>query len=115
MRVLLGGTFDPDIATLEPEEVMAVAQDEVAKLYGLSVAPLYRRARLWPKAIPQYEIGHGAKVAKIEAELARTPGLYLAGNALYGAAFGKAAARGVVCGWEAIDFLATSSQSGRPG
>jgi oxygen-dependent protoporphyrinogen oxidase len=104
MRVLLGGTFDPDIATLEPEEVMAVAQDEVAKLYGLSVAPLYRQARLWSKAIPQYEIGHGVKVAKIEAELARTPGLYLAGNALYGAAFGKAAARGAWCGRKAIDF-----------
>jgi oxygen-dependent protoporphyrinogen oxidase len=104
MRVLLGGSFDPDIATLDPEEVIALATQDVAKLYGLSVAPLYKRARLWPKAIPQYEIGHGAKVATIEAELARTPGLYLAGNALYGAAFGKAAARGAWCGRKAIDF-----------
>ncbi len=108
MRVLLGGTFDPDIATLEPEEVVALAKADVAKLYGLSVAPIYQRARLWSKAIPQYELGHGAKVAKIEAELARTPGLYLAGNALYGPAFGKAAARGAACGREAIGFLTTS-------
>ncbi|GMR23511.1 MAG: protoporphyrinogen oxidase [Acidobacteriota bacterium] len=108
VRVLLGGTFDPDIAALDPEEVVALAQGEVTKLYGLSVEPLYRRARLWSKAIPQYELGHGAKVVKIEAELARTPGLYLAGNALYGPAFGKAAARGAACGREAISFLATS-------
>lgn len=112
MRVLLGGAFDPDIASLDPEQVMAVARDDVAKLYGLSLAPLYQRARLWPKAIPQYELGHGAKVSKIEAELARAPGLYLAGNALYGAAFGKAAARGASCARKAIDFLATASQSG---
>ena len=111
MRVLLGGSFDPDIASLDPEEVMALAKDDVAKLYGLSVAPLYQRARLWPKAIPQYEIGHGTKVAKIEAELARTPGLYLAGNVLYGPAFGKAAACGASCGHKAIDFLAMSSPS----
>jgi len=115
MRVLLGGSFDPDIATLDPEEVIALAKDDVAKLYGLPVAPLYQRARLWPKAIPQYEIGHGAKLAKIEAELAQTPGLYLAGNALYGTAFGKAAARGASCGRKAIDFLATSSPSGQTG
>ena len=108
VRVLLGGTFDPDIATLDPEEVMALAENDVAKLYGLSVAPLYRRARLWSKAIPQYELGHGVKVVKIEAELTRTPGLYLAGNALYGPSFGKAAARGAACGREAIAFLATS-------
>ena len=112
VRVLLGGTFDPDIATLDPEEVVALAENDVAKLYGLSVEPLYRRARLWSKAIPQYELGHGAKVVKIEAELARTPGLYLAGNALYGPAFGKAAARGAACGQEAVDFLVTSSRSG---
>ena len=112
VRVLLGGTFDPDIATLDPEEVVALAENDVAKLYGLSVEPLYRRARLWSKAIPQYELGHGAKVVKIEAALARTPGLYLAGNALYGPAFGKAAARGAACGQEAVDFLVTSSRSG---
>ena len=63
---------------------------------------------MWSKAIPQYELGHGAKVVKIEAELTRTPGLYLAGNALYGPSFGKAAARGAACGREAIGFLATS-------
>ncbi len=112
VRVLLGGTFDPDIATLDREEVVALAENDVRKLYGLSVEPLYRRARLWTKAIPQYELGHGAKVVRIEAELARTPGLYLAGNALYGPAFGKAAARGAACGQEAVDFLVTSSRSG---
>lgn len=105
IRVLLGGAFDPEISALDAEDVIAVAESEVSRLYGLSMPPTFRRARLWPKAIPQYELGHGARVSRIEFELARTPGLFLAGNTLYGPSFGKAAARGVACAAAALDHL----------
>jgi oxygen-dependent protoporphyrinogen oxidase len=105
VRVLLGGAFDPDISKLDSNEVIAIAEKEMSKLLGVSVPPHYRRARLWPKAIPQYELGHGARLQSIETALARTPGLFLAGNALHGPASGKAAARGVTCANSALAFV----------
>lgn len=109
VRVLLGGAFDPDIAKLDPEAVTAIAEEEMARLLGVPQAPRYRRARLWPRAIPQYELGHLDRVRRIEGELAKTPGLFLAGNALYGPSFGKAAARGVACADAAIEYLSKQS------
>lgn len=109
VRVLLGGAFDPDVAKLDPEAVTAIAEEEMARLLGVPEAPRYRRARLWPRAIPQYELGHLDRVRRIEDELARTPGLFLAGNALYGPSFGKAAARGVACADAAVEYLSKPS------
>lgn len=106
VRVLLGGTFDPDIANLDEDAAAAIAESEMRRLFALSTAPHFLRARLWRQAIPQYELGHGAGAKLVDETLARTPGLFLAGNALHGTAFGKAAARGVACGERAVDWLA---------
>ena len=106
VRVLLGGTFDPEIAALEKDAVVAIAEGEMRRLFALSAAPRFLRARLWRQAIPQYELGHGARVKLVDEALAHVPGLFLAGNALHGTAFGKAAARGVVCGERAVEWLA---------
>ena len=105
VRVLLGGTFDPDIANLDEDAAAAIAEGEMRRLFALSTAPRFLRARLWRQAIPQYELGHGARVKLIDEALERAPGLFLAGNALHGTAFGKAAARGVACGERAVDWL----------
>jgi oxygen-dependent protoporphyrinogen oxidase len=105
IRVLFGGTFDPEIDRVEEGAIVETAKREMAKLLGLDAPPVFTRARLWPRAIPQYELGHNERLARIEKELEAHPGLYLAGNALYGTAFGKAAARGALCGKRAVEFL----------
>jgi oxygen-dependent protoporphyrinogen oxidase len=105
VRVLFGGSFDSEIDRVEEGAIVETAKREMAKLLGLDAPPVFTRARLWPRAIPQYELGHNERLARIEKEMERLPGLYLAGNALYGTAFGKAAARGVFCGKSAVEFL----------
>jgi oxygen-dependent protoporphyrinogen oxidase len=105
IRVLFGGSFDPEIDRVDEGAIVETAKREMAKLLGLDAPPVFTRARLWPRAIPQYELGHNERLARIEKELEAFPGLYLAGNALYGTAFGKAAARGVCCGRKAVEFL----------
>jgi oxygen-dependent protoporphyrinogen oxidase len=105
IRVLFGGSFDPEIDRVDEGAIVETAKREMAKLLGLDAPPVFTRARLWPRAIPQYELGHNDRLARIEKELEAFPGLYLAGNALYGTAFGKAAARGVLCGRKAVEFL----------
>jgi oxygen-dependent protoporphyrinogen oxidase len=105
VRVLLGGSFDPAIENVAPAEIEDIARREMASLFGLESAPLFSRVRVWKSAIPQYELGHRDRLRTIERELEAFPGLYLAGNALYGTAFGKAAARGVSCGKRAVESL----------
>ena len=40
--------------------------------------------RVWPEAIPQYNLGHGAFVERAAALEARHPGLHFSGNLLHG-------------------------------
>ena len=110
-RVLFGGSFDPEVSSLDPDEVVAIAEREIAALFRLETKPTFTEARLWNRAIPQYEIGHSERVEAIEKHLSELPGLYLAGNALYGVAFGKAAARGVHCGRDAVESLALEHEN----
>ena len=43
--------------------------------------------KLWPTAIPQYELGHDALMAQLEAAEAKAPGLWVCGNYRSGVAF----------------------------
>jgi oxygen-dependent protoporphyrinogen oxidase len=103
--MLFGGSFDPEVSGVEPAEIVRTAVEESKRLFSHDAEPRFTRARLWPRAIPQYEIGHLARLADIDRELSSFPHLYLAGNALHGPSFGKAAARGAHCGRAAVDSL----------
>ena len=105
VRMLFGGAFDSRVGELDPTEIVRTAIEESKRLFSLDAAPQLTRAWLWPRAIPQYEIGHRERLADIDRELRSFPHLYLAGNALHGPSFGKAAARGAHCGREAVDSL----------
>ena len=105
VRMLFGGSFDPRVDEVEPSEIARTAAEEMKRLFLFEAEPRFTRARLWSRAIPQYEIGHLARLADIDRDLLAFPHLYLAGNALHGPSFGKAAARGAICGREAVDSL----------
>ncbi len=109
VRVLFGGTFDPAIAELSPSEVIDLATREIRRMFRTDVKPIFARAKLWPQAIPQYALGHRERVARVERSLAGQPGLIIAGNALYGTSFGKAATRGAACGHQAVTYLSSET------
>lgn len=48
--------------------------------------PVWHRIVRWPRAIPQYHLGHLDRVQWIETRLVQHPGLFLGGNALHGVA-----------------------------
>lgn len=88
LRVIMGGAARPDILSEDDEALRARARDVLERTLGLHA----REDRSWvyrnPAAIPQYRLGHQARVARIEARLAAYPGLELAGNAYRGIAVG---------------------------
>ena len=87
VRAMYGGAVDPEAGALSESDLAALARAEVAKLYGLSDTPLIEHVVRVPRAIPQYEIGHSARVGRITAAMDALPGLSITGNALRGVAF----------------------------
>jgi oxygen-dependent protoporphyrinogen oxidase len=110
MRCMVGGATDPDAAQRTNDELVAIALVDLKKLLNLDdAAPTFTEVVRWPQAIPQYEIGHLARMERIQSAMTnleqRAPGLHLAGNYTAGVAFAKAAKAGDVAGREAAEQL----------
>jgi oxygen-dependent protoporphyrinogen oxidase len=86
LRTLVGGARAPELATLPDDDLVALVRAELEATMGLRwVEPTHLRIFRWPAAIPQYPVGHLARVAEVEARLAeRYPGLVVTGNHLHG-------------------------------
>jgi oxygen-dependent protoporphyrinogen oxidase len=84
----VGGATDNQVMTTPEAELAAQAEHEVANVLGISGAPVTRVLRRWPRALPQYNLGHAEVVTGLRAELSKLPGLFLAGNYLSGASIG---------------------------
>ncbi len=80
LTTFVGGMRQPEIAGLEDDELLAVVLQELKDIMQLAGVPDVVKIKRWPKAIPQYEIGHAARIAAIEDFERQTPGLFVAGN-----------------------------------
>ncbi|HMV51384.1 MAG TPA: protoporphyrinogen oxidase [Blastocatellia bacterium] len=84
----IGGATDPEAVRLGDDELVRIVHGDLSKALRVTGEPRRLPIRRWERAIPQYELGHAARVAKLDAALARLPGLHLAGNYLRGVAIG---------------------------
>jgi oxygen-dependent protoporphyrinogen oxidase len=102
IRVFLGGAVNRELLELTSDDLSKLAHRELSSLLEISGQPLWYDVVRWPQSMPQYHVGHLALVARIEARMARWPGLELAGNAYHGVGIpqcvrsGEAAAERVV-------------------
>ncbi len=87
IRVMLGGAHHPGIINDEPETILNKAIEEINNSYGLKSQPHKTFIKLWPKAIPQYELNYPTIREAIKQELHKTPELYLCANYLDGISF----------------------------
>lgn len=83
-RVFLGGALQAEIMALEDAAMLSTARAEFASLLGVTAAPTVAYVRRWPEAMPQYAVGHLARVAEIERATAALDGIHLAGAYLRG-------------------------------
>lgn len=87
LSAFLGGRTDPEIVdptTWDDDRLLGLVQDELRQAIGLSGPPVVATLRRWPRAIPQYEVGHGRFVALAEEIERALPGLAFACNFLGG-------------------------------
>jgi oxygen-dependent protoporphyrinogen oxidase len=84
LRVFAGGVLAAHLATLPDAELVAVAEQELAELLDVRGTPALVRVARHLRAMPQYEVGHLARIAAIEAATTRLGGLAVAGSAYRG-------------------------------
>ena len=84
LRVFIGGACQSGLLRLSSQQLIALAEREVADLLRIQGQPLFRHCTRQPGAMPQYHVGHRDRVARIEARLQQFPTLALAGSALHG-------------------------------
>jgi len=90
----IGGATDPDIIQLHEENIAAIVAEENARILGITGPPLEIAAWKYPRALPQYNLGHGHIVEAIRDAERTSPGLFFAGNYLEGPAVGKCVENG---------------------
>ncbi len=79
LTTFVGGARDPALAGSPPGEIAAAVERELAALLG-AASPQWREVVQWPRAIPQYTLGHLGRIAALEASEAAVPGLFFRGN-----------------------------------
>jgi len=84
LAVMVGGAKHRATAALDPAQLSGLAHEEVAAILGLRGAPALTRVTQWAHAIPQYDVGHAARLSQVDALVAGLPGLHLTGSAYRG-------------------------------
>jgi oxygen-dependent protoporphyrinogen oxidase len=86
LRAMAGGWNRPDIVGWDDDRLVRAVRDELRLALGIEAAPFFHDIVRWPRAIPQYHVGHLDRLRRIETRLTGHPGLFLTGNAYRGVA-----------------------------
>ena len=84
LRVFIGGALNESVLEAEDAALVGIARAEIGELLGATGTPLFTRVARYPRAMPQYHVGHAVRAEAIELAVARHPGLRLAGGAYRG-------------------------------
>ncbi len=105
LTTFVGGQRQPDLPRLAEDEIAALVHAEHGALLGARKAPLFQAVTRWPRAIPQYAVGHLGRVARAEAASRALPGLFFCANWKGGVAVGDCIRSGHQVADEATAYL----------
>jgi oxygen-dependent protoporphyrinogen oxidase len=83
----IGGATDPE-AVRHPEDLIPTVHKEIAPLLKIHGNPAFSHLAIYPKALPQYNLGHGERLAAIDEARKKHSNLWLVGNYLRGPSIG---------------------------
>jgi oxygen-dependent protoporphyrinogen oxidase len=84
LRTSLGRYGETEILRREDAELVDVSRHDLEAATGLAATPLETRVTRWDDGLPQYPVGHHARVARIREHLGKLPGLAVCGAAYDG-------------------------------
>jgi oxygen-dependent protoporphyrinogen oxidase len=86
LRAMCGGWNRGEMVDWPDDRLLRAVRDELAQTVGVRTPPVFHHIVRWHRAIPQYFLGHLARIAAIEQRLLQHPGLFAGGNAYRGVA-----------------------------
>lgn len=110
MRAFIGRAGDDDVINLSDEQLLQMVRDELHDVLGITAAPMLHRIFRWPKAMPQYTLGHLDRLAVLDRQLIDHPGLFVAGNAYRGIGLPDCIASGETAANQAAAYLQTVAE-----
>ena len=84
VRVFIGRAGQEADLPWDEAGLQAIAREEVRQTLGIAAEPLLARVYRWEKAMPQFNMGHPARLERIDWMVNLIPGLALAGNGYQG-------------------------------
>merc|ERR1711957_487758 len=85
----IGGSRDIGLADLSEEKIIEAVDEGCRQVLLQKDAPpaKFIGMKIWPTAIPQYELGHLPLIQELEMAESKLPGLWICGNYRTGVAF----------------------------
>jgi oxygen-dependent protoporphyrinogen oxidase len=105
VRCSVGRSGDVAVLQRDDDDLAALAAAELAESIGLTAKPVANRVTRWGGGLPQYNVGHLDRVARIRAAVAARPGLAVAGAAYDGVGIPACIATGRQAASQVIDHL----------
>jgi oxygen-dependent protoporphyrinogen oxidase len=84
LRAMLGGARRPELVNMLDAEILALVREELKRTMAVEAEPTEARIYRWVEGIPQYTVGHGERLARIEEVRAGHRGLFITGNSYRG-------------------------------
>nr|WP_189181473.1 protoporphyrinogen oxidase [Microbispora rosea] len=84
VRCSIGRLGEELVLQRDDSELTALAMNEMAEILGVRGLPLDTRVTRWGGSLPQYDVGHLDRIARVRAALAGQPGLAVCGAAYEG-------------------------------
>ncbi|MEU7383321.1 protoporphyrinogen oxidase [Streptomyces sp. NPDC042207] len=79
LRTSVGRYGETEILQREDADLVDVSRHDLREATGLDAAPLETRVTRWTDGLPQYPVGHHARVARIREHVGKLPGLAVCG------------------------------------
>jgi len=84
VRCFLGGERGEELLRQGDEALVQIARQELSELMGLQDAPVFSVVYRWEKANPVLEVGHPARLKRIESALEASRNLFVAAGGIRG-------------------------------
>jgi oxygen-dependent protoporphyrinogen oxidase len=109
LRSMVGGARSPHLAELPEEQLLDRVKSDLKEMTGLDAEPDFMSVYRHQKAIPQYQVGHAARLNEIDEIVRRYPNLALTGNAFRGVSLNDC----VVNAWKTAEALIPAREAGQ--
>lgn len=110
LTTFVGGATNPGVLNLSDEEIGSVVSTELSGILHITGPPVARVICRLPRAIPQYNVGHGRIIAALRQLTAGLPGLFLTGNYLEGPSIGTCVEQALRRAQDVRKYLASVDQ-----